>query len=300
MDIDQIKCVMAVVREGTFLEASFSLNRSQSSVSKEIRKLEIELGCTLFVRTSRHVHLTPEGEEFVLYGQKILDAHQELLTAIGRHRIPENSRLRIGTIYFGKNNRLAPVIAGFVQQNPAVEISMQDGTTTPLVEALRNKELDAVFVSSMYAATEQEHTFSSDSQFRTFSCFRDPYCVVVNRDHPFANRKSLTVPELDGQAFILLDSSMDVYDRAIHRLFEYYDVQVHTSVRCTSVRSALHMVSHGLGIAILSRLVVEDSDSLKIIPLEGGLIRDTQMLILNQPQPLHIESFWQFIRKEFS
>ena len=73
MNIEQIRCVIAIMEHKTFLEAALSLNRSQSAVSKEIRKMEEELGAPLFVRTTRKVYLTPVGEDFVRCGMKILD-----------------------------------------------------------------------------------------------------------------------------------------------------------------------------------------------------------------------------------
>ena len=109
---------------------------------------------------------------------------------------------------------------------------------------------------------------ADDPSLKSISCFLDPYYVVVGKVHPFHVRKHLSFAELDKQAFIFPDSSMDVYQHALQQLFEYYHVTIHSSICCSSVRSVLHMVSQNLGIAILTRLVTE-SDDLDIIPLEG-------------------------------
>ena len=58
LELDQVRHVLAVVKYRTFLEASFQLNRSQSSLSKSIRRLEEELGISIFERTTRRVELT--------------------------------------------------------------------------------------------------------------------------------------------------------------------------------------------------------------------------------------------------
>ena len=70
LELDQVRHVLAVVKYRTFLEASFQLNRSQSSLSKSIRRLEEELGISIFERTTRRVELTPAGRDFVAYAEQ--------------------------------------------------------------------------------------------------------------------------------------------------------------------------------------------------------------------------------------
>lgn len=297
MNIEQVRCVLAIVEHKTFLEAALSLNRSQSSVSKEIQKLEQELGAPLFVRTTRKVYLTPVGEDFVRCGAKILESYEEICQSVARHHENSKQLLRIGSIYFGQQNLLAPVIAHFINLHPSIEITVKDGTTSPLLHALMKNELDIIFVSSMYADAIPKKTFADDPALKSVSCFRDPYYVVVGKRHPLHGRKRLSFAELDQQAFIFTDSSMNVYHQALQSLFDYYHVTIHSSIRCSSVRSVLHMVSQNLGIAILTRLVVEDSDNLNIIPLEGGLVRDTQMVMRNHPQDESVRLFWNYMKQ---
>ncbi len=299
MDIEQIKCVVAVAHCGTFLEAAFQLNRSQSSVSKNVRRLEEELGISLFERTTRKVALTPAGEDFVAYGEQILTAYECILNSVDRHLHTNVNNLNIGSIYFGLNNRLAPLIARFLKLHPTMEIDMKEGTTTPLLKSLRTRELDVVFVSSMYNPETEHSHFADEPEFRAFSCFKDPYYVIVSRNHRFANRKSLSYPELAGESFIATDRTMDVYHKAMQKTFASYGVPFNIIMYCTNIRSVLHMVSQNVGIAILSKQVVEEDDDLCMIPLEDGMIRDTQMLVLNdQELAPHIRAFYRFVKEQ--
>lgn len=298
MNMEQIKCVLAVAQYKTFLEASFQLDRSQAAVSKSIKKLEEELGIALFERTTRRVSLTDAGEDFMIYGQQILSSYECILSSVERRLHSNNNRLKIGSIYFGQDNRLAPMIARFLKRHPDMEIDMKENTSSPLIRSLRSGELDAVFVSSMYNPSTEQSPFSNHPEYRSFSCFRDPYYVIVSKKHPFASRKKLSYPDLDGQSFIVTDPSMDVYHKALQKTFELYHIPLNIAMYCTSVRSVLHMVSQNLGIAILSKLVVEESDELRIIPLEDGMIRDTQLVVLNKSMPPHLRAFYRFIREE--
>lgn len=299
MDMDQIKCVEAVDRYKTFLDASFHLNRSQSSVSKTIRRLEEELGVTLFDRTTRRVELTPAGRDFLEYGREMLRCYEGILQSVREHREQAFGHLRIGNIYFGTNSRLDPLMARFARQYPAIEIDMREGMTTPLIQNLRAKELDVVFVSSMYLQTDEPENFSANPEYQSYSCFRDPYYVVLSREHPLAGREVLDYEDLKGEAFIATDRTMDVYHRAMARAFELYGVPFSISMYCNTVRQVLYMVAQNLGITILSELVIEKSDALRVIPMKNPLVRDTQMVILNQREiPPHIRAFYQFVKSQ--
>ena len=224
MELDQVRHVLAVVKYRTFLEASFQLNRSQSSLSKSIRRLEEELGISIFERTTRRVELTPAGH---------------------------------------------------------------------------NGELAVVCVSSMYPEGAERANFSQYPEYRSHSCFRESYQIVVSRDHPFAGRSQLTYEDLADQPFIMTDRTMDVYHRAVQKAFDAHRVPLHIAMYCTTVRSVLHMVSQNMGIAMLSPLVIEESDDLCIIPLKDALLRDTQMVILNQKEiPPHVRSFYHYVKTQ--
>ena len=134
LELDQVRHVLAVVKYRTFLEASFQLNRSQSSLSKSIRRLEEELGISIFERTTRRVELTPAGRDFVAYAEQMMVCYEGMLHAMEQHRSNGKRSLRVGSIYFGLHNRLAPLVANFSKLHPSMEIEIRESTTTPLLQ----------------------------------------------------------------------------------------------------------------------------------------------------------------------
>ena len=297
MDIEQLQCVLAIVRHGTFLAAADALNRSQSSVSKNVQHLEQELGAPIFQRTTRRTTLTPVGEDVVAYAGEILKNYEGLLRAVEYHRTAGARELHVGSIYFGLHNRLIPLVAQFMSLHPSLKVTMEESTTTPLLRRLGERSLDVAFVSSMYLQNEEHRNFGDDSRYISCSFSLDPYYVIVNRSSPLAGRSILSYRDLENQQLITTDRTMDVYHTAINSTFDAYGVKVPVVTQCTNIRSVLHMVSQNVGIAILTKLVVEESDDLVLIPLDNPLIRDTQMVIRRQRRiPPHINAFYQFIQ----
>lgn len=90
----------------------------------------------------------------------------------------------------------------------------------------------------------------------------------------------------------MTDRTMDVYHRAVQKAFDAHRVPLHIAMYCTTVRSVLHMVSQNMGIAMLSPLVIEESDDLCIIPLKDALLRDTQMVTSTRKRPAPRESIF--------
>jgi len=298
MNIEQLQCVLEIVRRGTFLEAADALNRSQSSVSKSVQRLERELGVPIFERTTRRVRLTPAGEDVAAYAEKILNTYDGLMRTIANHRTVNLQELHIGSIYFGQNNKLIPLVGRFMKLYPALNVTIEESTTSPLLAQLEQRSLDVVFVSSMYLRDCEHKNFGDDPRYISCSFSLDPYYVIVNRRNPLSKRECLSYRDLEGQRLITLDKNMDVYHHAVRSALEAYQVKVRAVTQCTTVRSALHMVSQNIGIAILTKLVLEELNELVCVPLENPLIRDTQMVIRKQRRvPPQIDAFYRFIQE---
>ncbi|WP_055495119.1 LysR family transcriptional regulator [Streptomyces sp. TP-A0356] len=88
-----LRSFLAVAEELHFTRAAARLYVAQQALSRDIRRLERELGAELFVRTTRQVALTPDGARLLPHARRVLDAHSALLTAFGRGGDPERPLL---------------------------------------------------------------------------------------------------------------------------------------------------------------------------------------------------------------
>ncbi|HET9380497.1 MAG TPA: LysR family transcriptional regulator [Streptomyces sp.] len=86
LDPRLLRAFLAVAGELHFTRAAARLFVAQQALSRDIRRLERELGADLFVRTTRQVALTADGERLVPYARRALDAQDELLAAFGQAR----------------------------------------------------------------------------------------------------------------------------------------------------------------------------------------------------------------------
>ncbi|UNZ19093.1 LysR family transcriptional regulator [Streptomyces sp. 891-h] len=90
-----LRAFAAVAEELHFTRAAARLYVAQQALSRDIRSLERELDAVLFVRSTRQVALTAEGERLLPYARRVLAAHEELAAAFGRGAAPQERPLAV-------------------------------------------------------------------------------------------------------------------------------------------------------------------------------------------------------------
>lgn len=144
----QLEYVRAVARELHFTRAAETLRIAQPALSQQIRKLERQLGLTLFERNNRRVELTPPGAALLEHAERILSdlaaVEEEMLGwAKGTH-----GRIRLGSAR-GLTSRLAHALTEFCREHPAVEVELREMNTDEMVAGLGAGRLDAATLAAV-------------------------------------------------------------------------------------------------------------------------------------------------------
>ena len=138
LDLRLVRYFVAVANELHFGKAAASLYISQPALSKQIRKLEDDLGFALLVRDSRHVVLTPRGQRF-------LDDARQLLTTAERMVLPEDAgAVRMAHIFELDTSRL--VVDAFVDASPRIRVVESSMDSRRQLEALMMGQLDVAII----------------------------------------------------------------------------------------------------------------------------------------------------------
>ncbi|WP_031510738.1 LysR family transcriptional regulator [Streptomyces megasporus] len=109
-----LRAFVTVADELHFTRAAVRLYVAQQALSRDVRRLEERCGAALFVRTTRHVALTPEGERLLPYARRALAAHDELVAATARDERPltvdVGAPVATGQVVLDEARRLAPAV----------------------------------------------------------------------------------------------------------------------------------------------------------------------------------------------
>ena len=145
MNVADLRVFGVVARCGGMGRAAGQLNTVQSNVSAHIRRLEDDLGETLFERVPRGVALTSAGERLLPFAQTLERLLADAERAVGDDGQPRG-RLVVGTLETTAALRLPDVVAGFVAAYPHVDLTLRTGTTCELAAQVIAGEIEAAFV----------------------------------------------------------------------------------------------------------------------------------------------------------
>ncbi|MGT2435972.1 LysR family transcriptional regulator [Bradyrhizobium betae] len=130
LDPDLLKAFLAVSEHHSFTRAAATLNRTQSAVSVQIRRLEQRLGTKLFQRTRAGVTLTAAGDGLLIYARRLLDLNAEAVDALRARKYETVVRLGVmddyGTLI------VPPLLARFAQNHPEIQVEIETGLTATM------------------------------------------------------------------------------------------------------------------------------------------------------------------------
>jgi DNA-binding transcriptional LysR family regulator len=143
MDFFSLHCFVAVARTGSFTKASLQLGRTQSAVSQQIAKLELQLNRVLLQR-GRQLRTTDDGETLLGYARQMIALHNEVTD---RFKEPELE----GEVHFGlpedfASVLLSDVLADFARSHPRIMLNIECDLTLNLYDKFRRKKLDLVLL----------------------------------------------------------------------------------------------------------------------------------------------------------
>lgn len=148
LNYNHLRYFWATAREGNLTRAAGRLNLSQSALSAQIRKLELQLGHDLFERRGRSLHLTEAGRVALDYANTIFTTGEELVSQLRDTRGIRRRIIRIGALATLSRNFQLAFLRPFVC-DPEVEVIIRSGTMAELLAALESHTLDMVLVNQV-------------------------------------------------------------------------------------------------------------------------------------------------------
>jgi DNA-binding transcriptional LysR family regulator len=210
MELRHLRYFVAIAEERNFTRAAERLWVAQPGLSTQIRRLEAELGITLFTRHTRGVDLTEAGELFLERARTVLAAADNAL-AIGR----DLQAGLVGSVRLGLADEAHAVatprlLAAFGREHPDVELSVVTSYSGALLRDLRDGRLDAVIAPAGFA-----------SDLRSLRISSEPWAVLVAPGHRLAAPGPISADALHGEPIVVTGHRDGAgSDRAVSELLD--------------------------------------------------------------------------------
>lgn len=271
MNLRDLQYIVALAEHLHFGRAAEACFVSQPTLSTQVRKLEEELGVTLFERSARQVLCTEVGADIVARAREVLNEADQIRATARRARDPESGTLRLG-IFPTLAPYLLPHVVPLVRERfTRLELLLVEEKTDVLLQRLRDGKLDAAILALPV----------DSQQLQVRHLFNEPFVLATPLDHPLASRTRLDTSDLDGHNVLLLDDGHCLRDQALE-VCELAGATEKSGFRATSMETLRQMVAANVGITLLPILAVQppiaQSRHVQIVPFRNPPHREIAML----------------------
>ncbi len=193
MEITQLRYFNAVVQTGFISRAAEAMFVTPPTISGAISQMEEELGVKLFVRRGHTLELTPQGERFAEYTNKILLLFGRALMEINESGAESPARLFLAVTC---NNLWPDFLAAFAKEHPYYDLTHSFMSPTDLSSGLFTDRYCYLLGS------DDDLSSSQKERLESILLFRDTPAVMVWPSHPFASRDYVEPRDLAGEKLI--------------------------------------------------------------------------------------------------
>lgn len=250
VNYDYYRIFYHVAKYRSFTQAANALMNSQPNITRAIKNLEQELGCTLFIRTNRLVKLTPEGEALYRHVSVAFDQLQAGEEEITRGKGLDGGILRIAATEVALRAFLLPVLAQFRTRHPGVRIKLFNGSTAAATTELENGLADLAFVTTPADIT---------ARLRSIPLANVQDIAVCGSAYSSLAHSEITIAELSAYPIISLGEHGSTY-RFYTQFFAKHRIAFKPDIEAATADQVLPMVKANLGIGFVPSHFLSEPD----------------------------------------
>lgn len=249
MDTHTLQAFVTVAETSSFSQAASRLFLTQSAVSKRVSQLEEQLDTRLFDRIGRHISLTEAGRALLPRAQRVLLELEDARRLIGNLSGEVQGPLSLAASHHISLHRLPPILKAYSQRYPDVTLDLRFDESERAWEGILKGDLELALI-----------TLSPDPHpsIRSQVVWQDPLRYVVARDHPLADRASLSLQELTHYSAILPGNGTFTRQLVVEQ-FEQLGLSLHVGMTTIYMDTIRMMVSIGLGWSLLPETLIDPS-----------------------------------------
>ena len=248
IDLRHLRYFLAVAEELHFGHAAKRLHMAQPPLSQQIRRLEMEIGHPLFVRTSRSVTLTPAGKSLLERARRTLHRVDEDVEAVRSVARGDVGLLKVGFVGSAMLTSLPSILGKYRRLYPRVQLHLDEFHTSMLLEALRDGSVDVALARDSGTAED----------LHVERAFVEPFLAVVPQKHVLASRKIIPIRLLRDEPFVFFPRAAGSYawENTI-RLCEQAGFHPNIVQEAPQWLTVVRLVGAGLGVTIFPASVAQ-------------------------------------------
>jgi DNA-binding transcriptional LysR family regulator len=292
--IQQMEAIIALVEEGNFSRAAKKMLLTQPALTKNIKNAEDCFGVRLVNRSSMGITLTPEGKILYDYAKRMIklrDEAREKVIALGKDAC---GNIYVSASTIPANYILPHVLSEFNKINFGIRIHIKIADSEEAMNMVLDNEVEMGFVGKK----------SLNRKLVAEPLWKDRLVLAVPQDHPWRKKKSITLPELLNEPFVIREkgsATRELFESCLKRSKSTNLSQFNICSELGSSEAIKEAIIAGLGISVISIHAVWrelSQGSLFEVPIQGCPMERNLYLIHKRQidfRPFH-KTFINFIK----
>lgn len=277
MNYEYYNTFLYVAKYKSATRAAKELYTSQPAVTRTIKLLEADLGCSLFVRSKNGMDLTKEGE--ILY-EYVSSAYQTLTKGeglISQSISVHGGQIAIGTTITALDEFLFAYLDEFHNKYPKVKYKLFTQSSDQTIQKLNSGLIDIAFVTS---------PFKTNSDLQLYELKEFENIIIAGSKYNHLKDKTIKLQDLKDEPFVLLSKHMQLREY-VDELFNSHNMDIDPTVEVDSAHMVMPMVKNNLGLGITPYSLAKDA-------IERG-----DVFILKLDKPLPNRKVYALVNKTF-
>ncbi len=243
MTLTELRYIVAVARERHFGHAADACFVSQPTLSVAVKKLEDELGVTLFERGSNDISMTAAGLEIVAQAQRVLEQAAAIKEMAKLRKNPLAGPLRLGVIYSIAPYLLPLLVPRIIKAAPDMPLVLEENFTYRLLDMLKNGEIDVALLALPVTG----------AGLMMQPLYDEPFKLALPAGHAWEKRKTIPAGDLKKETMLLLGAGHCLRDQVLEvcpelmRFSSSSAEGIQKTFEGSSLETIRHMVASGVG-----------------------------------------------------
>jgi DNA-binding transcriptional LysR family regulator len=267
-----------VAEEGNARKASIAMGRVKSTISRQIRCLEKELGVTLFDRTAGRMVITPEGQKLRERAFGLFEYIQQMTDEVKNGEPDYLGKIVIATTHVIIDSILPPYVENFLKLHPQVTFQFEEGVLEKIYEKIESGEVD--FGITFFVAGYRTLVYHA--------LYETGLVLIAAKNNPYFSRRTIpTLKQIAEVPLILLTQRTSV-STLLKERFAQDHLKLHVIMRHNNFATIKKYVARGMGVAILGGNAISEEDEkyFDIYNLDRYFPKRTYGIVLNRKKYL--------------
>ncbi|MBN1319499.1 MAG: LysR family transcriptional regulator [Thermoleophilia bacterium] len=287
MELYLLRSFLAVAEARSFSGAARAIHSTQSAVSRQIARLEKELGVQLFERYGRHVECTPTGQLLLPLVEDVVAGTDRVINVAREHTGTATRKVRFGAVPNVLASLLAPILVSFLAEHPDMSVDLVGMEDALIEDAVVRGDLDCAVITPW-----------GSGRVVTRHLLTEEILLVVPEGHPLADRPAVSFEMLAGESILLPPAAHNFYN-TVAAAMRKAGIEPRAPYRANYPELTKALVRKGVGVAPLPKMLITSDglEGLVAIPFAQPLYRNLCLVYARgRPLPAGARALMNYVK----